>query len=52
MGVANYYGTRLTRAEALEHPALPKLWELVDQAVTSVPELQHSLASDADRDDA
>jgi hypothetical protein len=51
-GVANYYGTRLTRAEALEHPALPKLWELVDQAVTSVPELQHSLASNADRDDA
>jgi len=51
-GDANYYGRRLTREAALEHPALPLLWELVDQAVTFVPELQDSLASDAQGDDA
>lgn len=49
-GDAKYYGRRLTREAALEHPALPSLWELVDQAVTTVPELQDSLASDADPD--
>jgi hypothetical protein len=47
---ANYYGKRLTRQEALAHPALALLWELVDQAVTTVPELQESLAP-APKDD-
>ncbi len=51
-GDATYYGRRLTREAALEHPALPLLWELVDQAVTTVPALQDSLASDANRDGA
>lgn len=51
-GVANYYGRRLTRAAALEHPALPLLWELVDQVLTTAPELQDSLGSEANPDGA
>ena len=39
-GEANYYGKRLTRVEALEHPNLPALWELVDLVVTTVPEMR------------
>ncbi len=39
-GEADYYGTRLTRAQALDHPDLPALWELVDLVVTTVPEVQ------------
>jgi hypothetical protein len=49
-GDANYYGRRLTRQEALGHPALPLLWELVDLAVTTVPELRDCLASDPKSD--
>jgi hypothetical protein len=37
-GDANHYGHRLPRDEALSHPALPDVWVVVDEVVTSVPE--------------
>ena len=39
-GEADYYGQRLTRAQALDQPDLPSLWELVDLVVTTVPEVR------------
>jgi len=42
-GEADYYGLRLTREEALVHPLLPGLWELVDLVVTTVPEVTESI---------
>ena len=39
-GEADYYGQRLAKAEALDHPTLPSLWELVDLIVTTVPEVR------------
>jgi len=39
-GGADYYGEQLTRAQALERPELPALWELVDLVVTTVPEVR------------
>jgi hypothetical protein len=39
-GEADYYGKQLTRAQALEHPQLPALWELVDLVVTTLPEVR------------
>ena len=38
-GEADYYGQRLTRAQALDQPDLSS-WELVDLVVTTVPEVQ------------
>jgi hypothetical protein len=39
-GEADYYGKRLTRAQALEQPDLSSLWELVDLVVTTVQEVR------------
>jgi hypothetical protein len=39
-GEADYYGQRLTRAQALDQPDLSSLWELVDLVVTTVPEVR------------
>jgi hypothetical protein len=36
---AAHFGQRLTRAQALEGPRLAILWPLVDQIVTTVPEI-------------
>ena len=36
---ADHQGERLTRAQALEEPRVAILWPLVDQVVTTVPEI-------------
>jgi hypothetical protein len=45
-GEADYYGQRLTRDEALTHPRLPDLWELLDAIVIGVPEAAAAIYGD------
>lgn len=37
-GDADHYGERLSRDEALQRPALPEVWSIVDEVITTVPE--------------
>ena len=45
-GEADYYGRCLSRDEALASPRLAELWPLVDEVVTTVPEVRSVIYSD------
>jgi hypothetical protein len=47
-GEAEYYGARLSREAALEHPKLPELWRLVDQVVVDIPQVSWALNGGTD----